>query len=342
MMQKYLLSKLETVLEKVLAKHILKLKQDIDGKVDETVQILDRTVDGIVHRHNMFSLEYQNSLYWRHNAENLLVGKMLFHLWRQQKSRLSFDDIGYAIFSQNNEDGILNYIYSQIGFGSRKSVEIGVNTDNSLLTIPEGNSIYFILSHAFHGMFLEFNETSIGQVRHFFSKNLSTKHYHWMEAKQPDTDSSPYYSPLCIKQKVTPDNINGLLKKYRFGGEIDLLSIDVDGEDYAIWNALEVSRPRVVVVEFNGRMPADTFQSNGRIIGDDAEFDAISYEQTLKNGCSLKALCDLGKEKGYRFVGVNNCFINAFFVREDICPETLPAQNPSQYTKRSLFTNLDL
>src|SRR5207247_8322866 len=50
---------------------------------------------------------------------------------------------------------------------------------------------------------------------------------------------------------VTAENINSTLLQNGLRGDIDLLSIDIDGNDYWVWKAIDAIAPRVVVIEYN-------------------------------------------------------------------------------------------
>src|SRR4029077_13460873 len=98
-----------------------------------------------------------------------------------------------------------------------------------------------------------------------------------------------------------------------FEGEIDLLSLDIDGIDYWVWNAIECIQPRVVVLEFNqglGATKAVTVPNKPDFVYD--------WNHSYYGGASLPAFIKLGRKKGYRLVGTETTGVNAFFVRSDI------------------------
>lgn len=136
-----------------------------------------------------------------------------------------------------------------------------------------------------------------------------------------------------MRSFITRENINELFRECGFGGEIDLLSIDIDGNDYYVWQAINVVRPRVVIIEYNGKFPpnCDWKQAyNKRHIWDYSDWQ----------GASLKALELLGRQLGYQLVGTNTNTngVNAFFVRQDLAKDLFiePATaenlyNPARY-----------
>jgi hypothetical protein len=110
---------------------------------------------------------------------------------------------------------------------------------------------------------------------------------------------------------ITPENVQELFTASGVPTELDVLSIDVDGADYWIWEAIDAYRPRAVVIEYNSAIdprrrlvqPADL----------DGGWDGTSYY-----GASLGALQTVGERKGYRLVHTELSGVNAFFVREDL------------------------
>ncbi len=126
---------------------------------------------------------------------------------------------------------------------------------------------------------------------------------------------------------ITRDNINELFTSENFTGEIDLLSIDIDGNDYYVWQAINVVKPRVVIIEYNGKFPPDLNWKqayNSKHVWDGSDWQ----------GASLKAYELLGRELGYQPAGTNMSGINAFFVRQDLAEDKFitPAAAENLYT----------
>ena len=121
---------------------------------------------------------------------------------------------------------------------------------------------------------------------------------------------------------VTRENINDLLLKQGLNGEIGRLSVDIDGNDYWVWDAITTVNPVIVVVEYNwrfGEKRSVTVPYQADFVRDRAHFSMVYY------GASLAALTALGRRKGYDLVGCNSTGNNAFFVRADRRPSGLPA-----------------
>jgi hypothetical protein len=125
-----------------------------------------------------------------------------------------------------------------------------------------------------------------------------------------DRDASPELSVRVQREVVTADNINVLLDKYEVPGSFDLLSIDIDGNDYWVWKAMQ-RRPRVVVIEYNAHVPPES----AKVIAYDPDFE---WAGTSYFGASLRALSDLGASKGYTLIYCEQAGVNAFFVSDDL------------------------
>jgi hypothetical protein len=210
--------------------------------------------------------------------------------------------VGFKAYSQTDEDGILLYVFSIIGTTNKQSVEVCAG--NGI----ECNTANLIVHHGWHGLLVDGSQNRIRLGQAFYRHNPSTS----------------VYPPVLVQAWITRDNVNEVISTNGFEGEIDLLSIDMDGVDYWIWQAIHVIKPRVVVVEYQD------------IIGPDRawtvpyrdDFDAFEYPTTRGSpnycGASLPALVKLAREKGYRLVGCNRLGYNAFFIRDPIGERELP------------------
>ena len=121
----------------------------------------------------------------------------------------------------------------------------------------------------------------------------------------------PLFLMKRLKAFITKENINSLFSDADFTGEIDLLSIDIDGNDLYVWEAINVVNPRVVITEYNGKFPPDLEWTQ-------AYNPTHIWDGTDWHGASLKAFEKLGQKKGYRLVGTDLRGCNAFFVRNDL------------------------
>lgn len=209
---------------------------------------------------------------------------------------LAFEDVEFRAFSQNGEDGILLYIFSLIGTVNKMVVEICAGDG------IECNAANLLINHGWGGLLFDGNEQAINNGRAFYSTCQDTF----------------IHPPKFVHAWVTSENINSLIVDNNVVGEIDLLSIDLDGMDYWIWRAIECINPRVVVVEYQ-----DAWGPEKAV--------TVTYEPEFKPhtigyaGASLKAFVKLASEKGYRLVGCQRYGFNAFFVRHGLGDDILPA-----------------
>ncbi|MDR3243172.1 MAG: hypothetical protein LBT79_00315 [Elusimicrobiota bacterium] len=203
------------------------------------------------------------------------------------KNPVFLESFGYKVYSQNDEDGIIDEIFNRIGVTNKKFVEFGV--ENGL----ESNG-HFLLHKGFKGLWIECNNRMIKQLNLLFDKPIKEKQL------------------TIVEGFINKDNINQLIGGGGvYSREIDLLSIDIDGNDYWIWEAIECISPRVVVIEYNAKFPPThewVMKYNERHLWDGSD----------EQGASLKSLEILGRKLNYQLVATNMNGSNAFFVKKDI------------------------
>ena len=116
--------------------------------------------------------------------------------------------------------------------------------------------------------------------------------------------------PLFACEYVKAENINQIISRHGIQGEIDLLSIDIDGNDYWVWKAIECVQPRIVIIETHIE-----FGHNNIVVPYDPDY-CYPGKHPQYHGASPLAMINLGKTKGYRLVGTNNYGFNFIFVRQ--------------------------
>lgn len=193
---------------------------------------------------------------------------------------------GYKIYSQHDEDGIIEEIFRRVGATNESFIEFGVGEG------AENCTLYLLLK-GWRGAWIDASAICY-------------------EESKRQLDYLIQEDRLRIKHAfVSMENIETLFAELGVAEEPDLLSVDIDSNDYWIWKAIRLYRPRVVVIEYNaalGPSPAVTIPYNGRRV-----WNLSNYY-----GASLKALELLGREKGYSLVGCNYTGVSAFFVRNDL------------------------
>jgi hypothetical protein len=212
---------------------------------------------------------------------------------QEYENRRKFDDpahldrFGYKVYSQNDEDGIIQEIFKRIGTTNKTFVEFGVQDGLE-------SNCHFLLFTGWKGLWIEGDEIFFKRLREYFSKPLLANRL------------------TAINSFITTDNINELISVYgKTTGEIDLLSIDIDGNDYWIWEKINCIQPHVVVIEYNAKFPPPcewVMEYNAEHIWDYSD----------NHGASLKSLELLGDRLGYSLVGTNMNGVNAFFVKKEL------------------------
>lgn len=193
---------------------------------------------------------------------------------------------GYRVYSQSDEDGILHEIFRRIGTKTRFFVEIG--SGDGL----ENNSL-FLLMQGWHGIWVEAAARKVATAEKSAEKFIKN-------------------GALRIEQRtVSASNVDELIARAVADREVDLLSVDIDGNDFYVLQAIRSISPRVIVCEYNAKFPPDipwVMEYN-----ENHKWDGTDYF-----GASLKAFEKLLAAKGYSLVGCNLLGCNAFFVRNDL------------------------
>jgi hypothetical protein len=212
----------------------------------------------------------------------------------------AFGDVEARFYSQNGEDGIILMLLAAVGTDTKRAVEICAGDG------IENNSANLIVNHGWNALLVDGGPDILEAGRTFYADNTET----W---------SAP---PTLRQAWITRDTVNDIVREAGFDGDIDLLTVDVDGVDYWIWQALDCVNPRIVVTEFHPWWPGDEAKS---VPYSD---DFVWQKGSPYVGASLAAMTQLARTKGYRLVGVNRYGFNAFFVRNDLAADVLPEVDP--------------
>ena len=198
----------------------------------------------------------------------------------------------FRLASQNQEDGITIALLKEAGSVTRTFVEIGSG-------LSGGNSAALAREWGWTGLMVDgAGSTRMEQVGRRFP------------------------GVTAVHSWVTRDNVNDLIASHGFSGEVDLFSLDLDGVDYWIWEAITVCSPRVVILEYNSMFGP----TRSVTVPYDEGFDRQRHH-AMYYGASLAAWTKLAARKGYRLVAVEPAGINAFFLRGDLAPH-IPACDP--------------
>lgn len=193
---------------------------------------------------------------------------------------------GFKVYSQVDEDGILEHIFERIGVGRQTFVEIGCGNGSE-------NNTHYLLLKGWRGVWIDGSPRNIKHI----------------------LDHVPRDSARLLVERmfITRENIREAVEKWlhRLGGELDLLSLDIDGNDAAVLEqALTAAKPRVLLVEYNAKFPPPLRVSV-------AYKPDHAWERDDYYGSSLQVFVDLLKQD-YVLVSCSVSGANAFFVRKDL------------------------
>lgn len=206
----------------------------------------------------------------------------------------------YSIFSQHGEDGLIAFIFEQIGVGARYFVEFGAGGKTS-------NTELLAQNFGWGGLIIDGSK-----------KQLAATVSRYIEG---GVDISKI---TTLENWITKENIDDLLKENCAVNEIDIISIDIDGNDYWIWEALQALNPRLVVIEYNASLGS----KDSITIGYNPAFNRMDHHPLgWYHGASLKSLEKLAAKKGYSLICCESSGVNAFFVRDDLLNENTPVMS---------------
>jgi hypothetical protein len=213
----------------------------------------------------------------------------------------------FKVFSQTGEDGIIQFLLSKIPVEKEVFVEFGIGS------YSECNTRFLLKNSNWSGLVIDGSLDYIQKLRE---------------------------DPLCwqhdLKSEcsfITKENINDIISRNGVTGDIGILSIDVDGNDYWIWEAIDCIQPRIVICEYNSLFGAKrnvTTMYDPEFVISKAHFSGLYW------GASIGAFNFLARKKGYSLVGSNTIGNNIFFVRNDILG-TIPTYTPAQAHVKSKF-----
>jgi hypothetical protein len=213
-----------------------------------------------------------------------------------------FSQVEYSWLSQNGEDGIIRYLFEQIGFESRWLVEFGFGA-------KQCNALRLLLKDGFSGLLMDGSAENVD-----FFNYAARKHGIGDRAR-------------AVQAFITRDNLEQLITSNGVPRDIDFLSLDVDGNDYWFWKTLECVSPRVVCIEYNAGLGPEL---RWTVPYDDAFERFAKHPSGFFLGASLAALESLGRRKGYYLVGCDSTGTNAFFLRDDVSIEGVRPLTPGE------------
>jgi len=218
-----------------------------------------------------------------------------------------FRESEFRVFSQWGEDGIIQFLLRHVLIERPLFVEFGVED------YMESNTRFLLTNNQWSGIVIDGSDENI--------KYIERDPIYWAANFK------------AVSAFITKDNINDLIIKNGISGDIGILSVDIDGNDYWVWQAIESISPRIIICEYNSHFGSEaevTIPYDPTFVRDSAHFSKIYY------GASISALNSLAESKGYSLVASNSAGNNIFFVRKDLIG-SLPVLPVAQAYRRAEF-----
>ena len=236
------------------------------------------------------------------HLETILInqGKILSTL-NSQKNTTKLSDYEWKIYSQWGEDGIIDFLVSEVSIVNKTFIEFGVES------FSESNCKYLLMKSDWNGFVIDSSQKNI--------KKLKNSYYFWK------------YDLQTFVAFIDINNINELLIKSGFERDLGILSIDIDGNDYHILNKIDCFDPRIIICEFN-----PVFGNDRKITVpyDPKFYRTKKHYSNLYFGASINALRSLLTKQDYTLVGTGMQGGNAYFIKNSLMTDRLRilAKNP--------------
>jgi hypothetical protein len=211
------------------------------------------------------------------------------------------------VFSQWGEDGIIQFLINRVPIERKIFVEFGIGS------YSECNTRFLLKNNNWSGLVIDGSSTYI--------QRLKRDPLFWQ------------YNLQCECAFITKDNINEIITSKNITGDIGILSVDIDGNDYWIWQAIDCIQPRIVICEYNSLLGS---KKNTTTIYDPQFDNKKIHFSGLYWGASIGAFNHLAQQKGYSLVGSNTAGNNIFFVRNDVLGD-IPVYTPQEAHVKSQF-----
>lgn len=263
------------------------------------------------------SLIYKSNITRELDNQKIQIAKNFFlNLKLNLKNIKDIENVFYKVFSQNGEDGIIQYLLYSLKINTPKFVEIG--TENYL----ESNTRYIYETCSTDGLIIDGHvnlEEKISKFLPLYKGNLK-----------------------IINKLIESDSIIDILKKNNFIKDLDIFSIDIDSVDYWVIKELPDKISKIFIAEYNPYFGPDLEITVPNI----KNFNRTDYHYSnLCYGSSLKAIINILKEKGFSFIGVNDLKNNAFFVLNEylkLVSLNPPKENLLEYTRAKYREGRDI
>jgi hypothetical protein len=237
-----------------------------------------------------------------YKSPKVLMGRTLATINSGRRDVTQLRDVEFQVFSQFGDDGIIQWLVQQLPIEHHTFIEFGVED------YTEANTRFLLVNNQWSGLVLDGDPQNIDRIRR--------------------DQISRFFDLQSECAFITTDNINSLVTRANFASlKVGLLSIDIDGNDYWVWEALTSVEPSIVICEYNCLFG---FESPWTIKYDPSFVRGTNYPFSFY-GTSLRSACDLAESRGLTFIGCNAAGNNAYFISKDLqrylsIPEVTPEQ----------------
>ncbi len=214
----------------------------------------------------------------------------------------------FQVFSQWQDDGIIQYLIHNTPIQNKIFIEFGVQD------YTESNTRFLLQNNNWSGLVIDGSQDNIKYIK-----------------------NDPIYWRYNLKAEcafIDRGNINSLILNSGISGDIGLLSIDIDGNDYWVWEAIDCISPRIVICEYNSLFGP---VSQVTVPYDNNFQRTKAHLSNLYFGASISALNSLAERKGYSLIAVNSAGNNAFFLRNDLLGDDTIPQSPANVYIKAQF-----
>ena len=208
-------------------------------------------------------------------------------------------ETGFRCFSQFEEDGILLFIFAVLGIQQGTFLDLGAGDGIN------SNCANLALNFGWTGTFVDGDPENVDKGRSFY-------------AETPEVWA---YPPAFLQRMITAENVNEIASEATNSDSIDLLSVDIDGNDYWVWKALERTQPKVVIIETHIE-----FGMRNIIVPYDPDY-RYPGKHPQYHGASPVAMERLAQSKGYRLVGANRFGFNTIYLKNGLAESQIPTRS---------------
>lgn len=254
-----------------------------------------------------FFLRNFNNYNSKLDSLKIINGKILCEIQKKNNYFL-INDYEFKVFSQFGEDGIIQYLINNINIKNKKFIEFGVEN------YTEANTRFLLENNNWSGLIIDSSKKNTDYIK--------KQSYYWK------------YNLTVVNKFLSTENINSIIEESNFDGDIGILSIDIDGNDYWILNAINKVSADIIIIEYN----ANFGSKKSLTVKYDKNFQRGKVGiSKLVYGCSLLAITKLCAKKGYSLVCTNSNGNNAFFVRNKLLNDKIKSTTVNEAFNSSSF-----